>query len=218
MLETFDASESPFIRISRNGSVTEHQSRAYDGVRMPREAMSRDRLREQEFEEGEENVFTDDESVTLRASRTMPKRLSEQVREEAEERERRAQELAAFALLEEEAARREAEAAPRAKATRKARSSKRADKKAAAKLAAEQDEQMILPLKAPKEKPDTRVKQRQVVGLCCIIFAILSLIAIVTYSRDDAGPAETRLSDIPSLFLPHGDVPDPIRDQVRANR
>ncbi len=130
--------------------------------------------------------------------RPMPKRLSEEARDTAEA-ERRAQ-VAAPAT------------APTPSAPKK-RSSKR--KSAAAQIA--EAEQIALPLKAPRAKPDTMVRQRQVLGFCCIVLAILVLLAIVSYSADDASRAETNISDLPALFLPHGSTPDPIREAVRAS-
>ncbi len=127
--------------------------------------------------------------------RPMPKRLSEEVREVAEaERQARLAEVEAPKPA----------TKPRSKRTKKA-------------SAESGDDQITLPLKAPKPKTDSMVRQRQVLGFGCIVAALLVLIAIVTYSSSDASVAETKIGDLPSLFLPHGDAPDPVRDAVRAN-
>ncbi|GEM_PF-39027 len=179
--------ETPYIRISRNGSVTDIAAGA------PRTRIS-----------GVQDV--DDEEIAVRparGTRPMPKRLSEEAREAAE-RARRAQ-------IEEA----EAEASPEKKPRK--RTSK---KKAAAVVPPPEDaEQMALPLKPQREKPDSMVKQRHVLGFSCIVAAILVLLAIISYSPDDASRAETRISDLPALFLPSspGDVPDPVREAVRAS-
>jgi S-DNA-T family DNA segregation ATPase FtsK/SpoIIIE len=61
-------------------------------------------------------------------------------------------------------------------------------------------EQIPLELKTPAKKPDTSVKQRHILGISFIVFAILLIIAIVTYSPLDAPQAETRLADLPAIF------------------
>ncbi len=132
-------------------------------------------------------------TLTPRA-RPMPKRLSEEARETVE-----AERQARIAASEEAPK-------PRARKPRKE------------KVPTEPDiEQMALPLKPPRAKTDSLVKQRQVLGLCCIVAAVLVLLAIISYSPDDASRAETRIGDLPSLFLPHGDTPDPVREAVRAS-
>ena len=133
-------------------------------------------------------------TLTPRA-RPMPKRLSEEARE---------------AAVAEQQARMMPTADEPPKPRRKPRSKK-------ADAAADEAEQISLPLKAPKQKTDSLVKQRQVLGFCCIVAAVLVLLAIISYSPDDASRSETRISDLPSLFLPHGDTPDPVREAVRAS-
>ena len=138
-------------------------------------------------------------TLTPRA-RPMPKRLSEEAREAA-------------------AAEQQARMMPTVDEPPKPRA-RRTKKGGQARTPALQDdgvEQMALPLKAPKQKTDSLVKQRQVLGFCCIVAAILVLLAIISYSPDDASRSETRIGDLPSLFLPHGDTPDPVREAVRAS-
>ncbi|MFI5201701.1 MAG: DNA translocase FtsK 4TM domain-containing protein, partial [Candidatus Kapaibacterium sp.] len=128
--------------------------------------------------------------------RPMPKRLSEEARE-AQEAERRAR----MAVYEEPIVK-----VPRKRAAKKAKAAEQ-----------EEPEQIPLPLKAPRAKPDAMVRQRQVLGFSCVVMAILVLLAIISYSPDDASRAETKISDLPALFLPHGNTPDPVREAVRAS-
>ncbi len=191
MPQNYEREDSPHIRISRNGSVT----------RFGEDALST-------TDAGTTRYFEDDEPFDVppqpRAAmplpagtsreRPMPKRLSEEARETFEA-ERRVQT--------------EAYEAPVAKAPRK-RSSKKTK-------ATQGPEQIPLPLRAPRAKPDAMVRQRQVLGFSCIVLAILVLLAIISYSPDDASRAETKISDLPALFLPHGATPDPVREAIRAS-
>lgn len=185
MADEFTATESPYIRISRSGSITqvaasERTSGANGG-----------------FPPEDRTPLDDADTISLRGVRPMPKRLSEEAREIEEERRRQEAEV------EEPAPK------PRAKATKSRK--KKSESSAEA-------EQIPLPLKTPREKTDSMVKQRQVLGLACIVAAVLVLIAIVTYSSDDAAISETKIGDLPALFVPAAsDAPDPIRDQIRAN-
>src|SRR5436305_4361978 len=61
-------------------------------------------------------------------------------------------------------------------------------------------EQIPLKLKTPAKKPDTVVKQRQVLGVLLIMSAILLTLAIISYSSQDTAQSETRLSDLPAIF------------------
>ena len=133
--------------------------------------------------------------ATMR-ERPMPKRLSEEVREAAE-----AEQRARMAPM-------EPPAVP---------SKKRTSKRKRTEPVQQEPDQIALPLKAPRPKPDSMVRQRQVLGFCCIVLAILVLLAIISYSPDDASRAETRISDLTALFLPHGSTPDPVREAVRAS-
>ena len=138
-------------------------------------------------------------TLTPRA-RPMPKRLSEEAREAA-------------------AAEQQARMMPTADEPPKprARRTKKGGQARTPALQGDDIEQMALPLKAPKQKTDSLVKQRQVLGFCCIVAAVLVLLAIISYSPDDASRSETRIGDLPALFLPHGDTADPVREAVRAS-
>src|ERR1041385_3495525 len=145
MAEPILDAESPYIKISRSGSVTRvaADDRAY-GAATP--------YVDRAFDD-----VDDPNIVTLREipGRPMPKRLSEEVRE-MEEAARRRKEVEDVI---------EDEPAPKPKKARTSRKKKT--------TAAKDDaEQIALPLKTPKEKPDTMVKQRQVMGLACIVMAI----------------------------------------------
>ncbi|HWF45100.1 MAG TPA: DNA translocase FtsK 4TM domain-containing protein, partial [Candidatus Kapabacteria bacterium] len=209
MAEEFDAPDSPFIRIARNGEVTKLAD-TRENLRSPRRIVDDARpstfgesaYGPEEYEEFESSSRAfDSQDVPLtprpRGARPMPKRLSEEAREAAEAEEYAAVERLSAPLP----------AAP--KKSRTSRSTKAQQKKEA--------EQIPLPLKSPKPKPDSMVRQRQVLGFCCIVAAILVLLAIISYSPDDAPRAETKISDLPALFLPHADGADKVRDAVRAN-
>ncbi len=62
-------------------------------------------------------------------------------------------------------------------------------------------EQIELKLKTPAKKPDTDVKKRQALGVFLVVIAIFILLAIVSYSAQDAPQAETKISDLPAIFL-----------------
>jgi DNA segregation ATPase FtsK/SpoIIIE-like protein len=187
MTDEFEAPDSPFIRIARNGAVTKLADDR-DGIRTraPRDITSEsenDAPFAEEFEQEYDRPIT-----RVRGERPMPRRLSEEARDVVAQASERPS------------------AAPKPRASR---TTKTAPKKEA--------EQIPLPLKTPRPKPDSMVKQRQVLGFCCVIAAVLVLIAIISYSPDDASRAETKFSDLPSLFLPHSDHADPVREAVRAN-
>ena len=173
-LEELDRSPVSPIRVSRNGSVTRFLDEDVDMVPSA--------------------VPESVDEASMGRLRPMPKRLSEEVREEADRQARVAADSIPVTP----------QPKPRAKRIKKS-------------AAENTEDQIALPLKAPKAKADSMVRQRQVLGFVCIIAALLILIAIVTYSASDASVAETKISDLPSLFLPHGDAPDPVRDAVRAN-
>ncbi|MEI8134284.1 MAG: DNA translocase FtsK [bacterium] len=61
-------------------------------------------------------------------------------------------------------------------------------------------EQIPLKLKTPAKKPDTQVKQRQVLGVFFIMLAVFITLAIISYSPQDTAQSETRLGDLPSVF------------------
>lgn len=190
MPQDYDREETPHIRISRNGSVT----RFGESAAAPAAGASR---------YFEDDIALDAPPMSeapsprepLLRERPMPKRLSEEARE---------------AIEAERSARAETYEAPIVKAPRKRGSKK-------TKAVEQQPEQIALPLKAPRAKPDAMVRQRQVLGFSCIVMAILVLLAIISYSPDDASRAETKISDLPALFLPHGNTPDPVREAVRAS-
>lgn len=189
MAEDILDAQSPYIKISRSGSVTRV---AATGDERPHGAATP--YLERAFDDDDEGG-----TVTLRETRPMPKRLSEEVRGLEEAARRRQEDEEAIAE----------DPAPKQKKARTTRKKK--------STAASEAEQIALPLKTPKEKPDTMVKQRQVLGLACIVAAVLVMIAIVTYSSDDAAISETKISDLPTLFIPGAsDAPDPVRDQIRA--
>ncbi len=187
MLDDYEQEQAPPIRISRNGSLT----------RFAEDDRPSGRPSSLAFIDEEEPLEANAAGTLTPRARPMPKRLSEEAREAA------AAELQARIME-------PVDEPP--KPRRKPRS-----KKAAADAALDEAEQMALPLKAPKQKTDALVKQRQVLGFCCIVVAVLVLLAIVSYSPEDASRSETRISDLPSLFLPHGDTPDPVREAVRAS-
>ena len=178
MPENFEISESPFIRIARNGAVTQHST------------AERGYLSEHPFED-------DGEPITVRAARPMPKRLSEEAREAAMIDSTLPEMPEAYSMPAEE------KKATKPKTSRKSKTAKKPEA-----------EQMALPLKLPKEKPDTLVKQRQVLGFACIVAALLVLLAMVSYTPDDAPHAETKLSDIPAIFLGTDPVINAHADQV----
>ncbi len=62
-------------------------------------------------------------------------------------------------------------------------------------------EQIELKLKTPAKKTDTDVKKRQALGVFLVVIAIFILLAIVSYSAQDAPQAETKISDLPAIFL-----------------
>ncbi len=209
-LEEYEQEQSSPIRISRNGSVTRFaESRERSGGARSSASMAflddddSPPLIDEPLEMNEAGTLRA-ESLTPRA-RPMPKRLSEEARE-AEEAERQARILQPV----------DEPPKPRARRAKKAVPARRSMSDHAPAQTSE-EEQMALPLKEPRPKTDSLVKQRQVLGFCCIVAAVLVLLAIISYSPDDASRSETRISDLPSLFLPHGDSPDPVRDAVRAS-
>ena len=191
MADEFDAPDSPFIRIARNGTVTKLAGDR-EGIQT---RTARPATRHMVLEpEDDPAPFSDEFEpeydrpiARVRGERPMPKRLSEEAREAVQSDER----------------------PPTAAKPRAPRVAKLPQKKEA--------EQIPLPLKTPRPKPDSMVKQRQVLGFCCIVAAVLVLLAIVSYSPDDASRAETKFGDLPALFLPHSDHADPVREAVRAN-
>jgi len=207
MPQDYEREDLPHIRISRNGSVTRFAESGAAGS-TPRAAAGAPRYFEDEAPLDERRREPTEaghpESSSRQSSsrestsreRPMPRRLSEEARETVDLQRR---------------TRVEAEEEPVVKTSRK-----RATKKT--KSAEQQaSEQIPLPLKAPRSKPDAMVRQRQVLGFSCVVMAVLVLLAIISYSSDDASRAETKISDLPSLFLPHGNTPDPIREAVRAS-
>ncbi len=202
LIEDYEQEQTPPIRISRNGSVTRFaEEAAHDRSSNGRASGS------MAFLEDDEPLETNAAGTLMHGTpssraRPMPKRLSEEAREVAEaERQARIMEPV------------DEPPKPRARRSKKAQAGRSMSDHATPP----QEEQMALPLKAPKQKTDSLVKQRQVLGFCCIVAAILVLLAIISYSPDDASRSETRISDLPSLFLPHGDTPDPVREAVRAS-
>ncbi|MDP4199531.1 MAG: DNA translocase FtsK 4TM domain-containing protein [Bacteroidota bacterium] len=199
MADEFTATDSPYIRISRSGSITQVASaerQAAERQTPVRPGATTDRG----FPPDDRTPTDDGDLVTLRGVRPMPKRLSEEVREMEE-------------------ARRQQDVEPDEPAPKtRAKSSKPRRKKSDAASDRSGADQLPLPLKTPREKTDSMVKQRQVLGLACIVAAVLVLIAIVSYSSNDAAISETKISDLPALFVPAAsDAPDPVRDQIRAN-
>lgn len=106
-----------------------------------------------------------------RSSRPMPRRLSEELEDQQNP-------------IEDEP---EIPAKPRARR----RSAKQVDP----------GEQIELKLKTPAKKPDTDVKKRQALGVFLVVIAIFILLSIVSYSAQDAPQAETKISDLPAIFL-----------------
>ncbi len=190
LIEDYEQEQTSPIRIARNGSVTRYAEDERSSNGRSSGSMA--------FLDDDETLETNAAGTLTPRARPMPKRLSEEAREEAERQSRILQPV---------------DEPPKARARR----SKKAQAGAPVPRGSKEVEQMALPLKAPKQKTDSLVKQRQVLGFCCIVAAILVLLAIISYSPDDASRSETRISDLPSLFLPHGDAPDPVRDAVRAS-
>ena len=200
MPQDYERKDSPHIRISRNGSVTRFgEAAAGASSYFDDEAPFEDEAQPRMAAPSRAGSVAGDAGAPREGGireRPMPKRLSEEARE-AVESERRTR----MAVYEEPVAK-----APRKRATKK---TKTADQ--------QEPEQIPLPLKAPRAKPDAMVRQRQVLGFSCVVMAILVLLAIISYSPDDASRAETKISDLPALFLPHGATPDPVREAVRAS-
>jgi len=147
-----DYDDSPYIRIARNGSVTEVvRTAAPHAVRNNSARPS----------------FVDDESIAvdrpIRGARPMPKRLSEEAREAAEYARRASLEVDEIPEIK--------EAPPKKRVSRKAKAALQ-----------EEPEQIALPLKQPKERPDSMVKQRHVLGFCCIVAAICFASRLSQYS------------------------------------
>ncbi|HET9135494.1 MAG TPA: DNA translocase FtsK 4TM domain-containing protein, partial [Candidatus Kapabacteria bacterium] len=74
-------------------------------------------------------------------------------------------------------------------------------RKRTTKAAAETGEQIELKLKTPAKKPDTNVKKRQSLGVILVVMAVFILLAIISYSAQDAAQAETHITDLPAIFL-----------------
>ena len=81
----------------------------------------------------------------------------------------------------------------------KAPTTRRRSSKATAE-AAPVGEQIPLKLRTPAKKPDSTVKQRQVLAVLLIMSAILITLAIISYSPQDTAQAETKLGDLPAVF------------------
>ncbi|MEP7234100.1 MAG: DNA translocase FtsK [Ignavibacteriota bacterium] len=65
---------------------------------------------------------------------------------------------------------------------------------------AQTGEQIPLKLRTSPKKPDTTVKQRQVLGVLLVLSAIFIVLAILSYSPQDTAQAETRFGDLPAVF------------------